>query len=664
MRFVKRETVIEAEYYTKALRESLKEMKCLTSAYLRKDYNKDAMMEMMLERFKHETCKPSANKISWRLLDRRQIPEKYKNVPLNSATVSNRLIYKNPEIIDNIHFYSPSFTNGNDTDGIDTDDTDNNGGNGTDNNDKDLAVDKESEISDSDNYINEENKIGKANETVDTNVDNYDETDNSDNDKDHSIDNTPSHKDLESSFSSNLDVISEKVGANSEIEDDFDIEGILAIFDQYQDGQEAGIVGCEKESICCDSKDSEIGQVSKSRSNINRQKLRNELKSLFNSQHPEKVFSFRKYDVINWPEGIRMLEDNWRLNEIEKIRENMHKFIFVKRISVMTRATEHGIDRLGDLNGILDKNMSRKSTHKLILERFRQETGVPSANIIDWKLLDRRDFPVKYDGILINSYTICLRRIFKNPEILNNIHFFKAKKYENRQRKRKLASDDANQTYDNDKDKDEPNEINNAIEADNSGNDNNNYIDNTTGQKEQDSVFSPGPDVISGKDGANTDTEEEFATDGILAMFEKIQDCHDTELWYNDNETLGMGLQISDFLPSNSKPNQGETTKLKTVHEERRILRNELKNLFNTQHPKKAFLLTYYTVINWPEGVPTHRHLWRKHEIIKIRENMHRFIFVKRNLSMKTAKVNGIDQSNDNLDLSMTQDDTCKILLE
>ena len=70
-------------------------------------------------------------------------------------------------------------------------------------------------------------------------------------------------------------------------------------------------------------------------------------------------------------------------------------------------------------------------------------------------------------------------------------------------------------------------------------------------RKEQDSVFSPGPgpDIISGKDFANTDTEE-FATDGILAMFEKIQDCHDTEPWHNENETLGMGLKISDFLSS------------------------------------------------------------------------------------------------------------------
>ena len=60
-----------------------------------------------------------------------------------------------------------------------TDDTDNNGGNGTDNNDKDLAVDKKSEISD---IKWTKNDLVK-NETVDNNVDNVDETDNSNNDQ-------------------------------------------------------------------------------------------------------------------------------------------------------------------------------------------------------------------------------------------------------------------------------------------------------------------------------------------------------------------------------------------------------------------------------------------------------------------------------------------------
>ena len=35
-----------------------------------------------------------------------QIPEKYNNVPLNSATLAQQVNFRNPEIIDNIHFKS------------------------------------------------------------------------------------------------------------------------------------------------------------------------------------------------------------------------------------------------------------------------------------------------------------------------------------------------------------------------------------------------------------------------------------------------------------------------------------------------------------------------------------------------------------------------------
>ena len=89
-------------------------MECLTSATLKKDYNKAAMMAMLFERFKLETGQPSAAKIDWQMLDRRPIPKKYENVRLNSATVSNKLIYKNPEIIDNIHFHLYSNINADD----------------------------------------------------------------------------------------------------------------------------------------------------------------------------------------------------------------------------------------------------------------------------------------------------------------------------------------------------------------------------------------------------------------------------------------------------------------------------------------------------------------------------------------------------------------------
>lgn len=395
IRFVPSKTVIKAEYPIKALRHSLRKMKCLTNAILREDYYKDEMMEVISDRFKLETGQPSPTKIDWRLLDKSQIPKKYNSVPLNSATVSNKLVYKNPEIIDNIHFYPPTRTNDNDTDVIETDDSD-------------------------------------GDDTVDT----------EDNDFKDGVDEADDDDNASSTCLQGLDDVSNV--------DEFDIDDALAIFDKCPD---TGIVSCENNTLgeninmglestdFVPSNSEPKHDVSMNFTTVEnpRKILKNELQNIFNSQHPDEVLKLRNYDVINWPEGIRMLnEKNWSLKEIEKIRENMHKFIFVKRTSVLTKAMELGIDRLGDLNDILDNSMTFQSSYEFILKRYREETGLSSALRIKWDLLDRRDLPLKYHGIVINSDTINMKNIFKNPEIVNNIHFFK----NNQRRKRKYKSDD------------------------------------------------------------------------------------------------------------------------------------------------------------------------------------------------------------------------------
>ena len=55
------------------------------------------------------------------------------------------------------------------------------------------------------------------------------------------------------------------------------------------------------------------------------------------------------------------------------------------------------------------------------------------------------------------------------------------------------------------------------------------------------------------------------------------------------NETLGMGLQISDFLPSNSEPNQNESINLTDAIEQGKLLKIDLQKIFHTQHPNKVF---------------------------------------------------------------------------
>ena len=60
-----------------------------------------------------------------------------------------------------------------------------------------------------------------------------------------------------------------------------------------------------------------------------------------------------------------------------------------------------------------------------LLKRYREETGNTSAKSIYWDRLDRRAIPSKYDNIQIDRFTIKTVPIYANPEIFDNIHFFK-----------------------------------------------------------------------------------------------------------------------------------------------------------------------------------------------------------------------------------------------
>ena len=104
-----------------------------------------------------------------------------------------------------------------------------------------------------------------------------------------------------------------------------------------------------------------------------------------------------------------------------------------------------------------------------------------------------------------------------------------------------------------------------------------------------------------------------------------------------------MGLENTDFVPSNSEPIEDESTNFSTVVEQGKLLKIDLQNLFNSQHPEEVLKLRNYDVINWPEGVKMLWNRWRGKDIKKIRENMHKFIFVKRPSSMKLVNMVGID---------------------
>ena len=60
--------------------------------------------EILLQKFRTETGRKTARFISWSLLDRSAIPEKYSEIVFDSNAMKFAQIYQNLEIIENIHF--------------------------------------------------------------------------------------------------------------------------------------------------------------------------------------------------------------------------------------------------------------------------------------------------------------------------------------------------------------------------------------------------------------------------------------------------------------------------------------------------------------------------------------------------------------------------------
>ena len=85
--------------------------------------------------------------------------------------------------------------------------------------------------------------------------------------------------------------------------------------------------------------------------------------------------------------------------------------------------------------------MTPKGVYEILLARYREETGEVNTPSIKWKKLDRRNIPAKYKDVKLDGDSIRTKIICKNPEIIDNIHFYGLKVSENRQRKRKLEDD-------------------------------------------------------------------------------------------------------------------------------------------------------------------------------------------------------------------------------
>ena len=381
-RFIRRRTMAVAEYSAKTFRHNLKEMECLKNAHLKGTNIFKPTMRMMFERFKAETEQPDAVRIDWRLLDRTKVPTKYDEVPLNSATFSNKLVYKNPEIVNNIHFHKNINACGGNSDGK---------GN--------IIISEEypEDILEDISVYSDELEIDESE------FDEFMST-------------------LDNSYESGFEI---------------DVENLGKISTGANKDYDSGVNDDRKSESSMELKPLKTKNPLRP---LERQRkiVKNELDNAFKAQYPDEVFNLRLYEILNWPEGVHLTPCRWTTSEVERIRENMEKFVFKKRNSVFSVASELGADQLGNLNGIMDNSMTYEKIHKILFKRYRQETGEFDASRIDWHKLHSRDIPAKYDGIVFNCTTMRLKSVYTNSEIVNNIHFSPIAKHK---RKRECKSD-------------------------------------------------------------------------------------------------------------------------------------------------------------------------------------------------------------------------------
>lgn len=155
------------------------------------------------------------------------------------------------------------------------------------------------------------------------------------------------------------------------------------------------------------------------------EEVNQKIQEAFNRTYlPYGKFSFLQYDITNWPLNISKFKSQWSIPECLQIMSVLNDFKFVHRESLLTTEHEIGISNHPEIEYPYDGSMSKKATNSLLLQRYREETGFDSATSIDWRRLNRIKIPSKYDPIKINSKAMALTKFHKNPEIIDNIHFF------------------------------------------------------------------------------------------------------------------------------------------------------------------------------------------------------------------------------------------------
>ena len=140
-------------------------------------------------------------------------------------------------------------------------------------------------------------------------------------------------------------------------------------------------------------------------------------------------------------------------------------------------------------------------------------------------------------------------------------------------------------------------------------------------------------------------------------------------------QTIHDFLLAADMIPINNNAGNFYNPKTSIQRDKKRKrldvfnlrnLRQQLENIFKSQHPRARYSLRNYTVENWPEGVDMLKSTWTKQEIEAIRLKMGDFVFVKREIPFDYKTEYGIGELGDLgnvLDHSMSQYSTNVFLL-
>ena len=141
--------------------------------------------------------------------------------------------------------------------------------------------------------------------------------------------------------------------------------------------------------------------------------LRNEtfqaVLAVLNSQRLGETSShLYHYEIYKWPLGVSKIKDYWTRECCAEIKSRIKKFVFIPNSEGQVLSPD---------------SWRRREVNELLIDRFNRETGQANLKRINWALLDRSAIPSRYQNLAFDHRTIRLAKVFRNLEIIDNIHF-------------------------------------------------------------------------------------------------------------------------------------------------------------------------------------------------------------------------------------------------